>query len=64
MTYLTQKMLPVQVNDKFINLEGGFVGNLFCVKEKSIDEHPLLTSMEKECLKTDLRENRNILLSE
>ena len=63
MANLKQEKIQVQVNDKYIDLEGDFVGNLFCVKEKSIDEHPLLTPKEKKSLKADLRENRNILLS-
>lgn len=59
---MEQKKLKVQVNEKFIQLDGDYKGNLFCVTETSIDENPLLTCEEKESLKMDLRSNKNIKL--
>ncbi len=58
------KKIEMQVNDKSILLEGYFVGNLFCVKGQSINEHPSLNDREKESIKNDLRSNKNILLEE
>ena len=34
---MEQKRLQVQINDKIIQLDGHFEGNLFCVEEKSIE---------------------------
>ena len=59
---MKKEKLQLQVNDKVIELEGGYVGNLFRVNERSIDEHPLLTEREKDSIKRDLRNNKNILL--
>lgn len=59
---MIQEKLQLQINDKVIELEGDYVGNLFRVSERSIDEHPLLTEREKESIKRDLRNNKNILL--
>ncbi len=59
---MKKEKLQLQINDKVIELEGDYVGNLFRVSERSIDEHPLLTEREKESIKRDLRNNKNILL--
>ena len=60
---MKKEKLQLQINDKVIELEGDYVGNLFRVSERSIDEHPLLTEREKDSIKRDLRSNKNILLS-
>lgn len=59
---MKKEKLKLQVNDKVIELESDYVGNLFRVNERSIDEHLLLTEREKESIKRDLRSNKNILL--
>ena len=60
---MKKEKLQLQINDKVIELEGDYVGNLFRVSERSIDEHPLLTEREKDSIKRDIRSNKNILLS-
>lgn len=59
---MKKEKLQLQINDKVIELEGDYVGNLFRVSEKSIDEHPLLTEREKDSIKRDLKCNKNIRL--
>jgi hypothetical protein len=54
--------IQMQVNDKVIYLEGDYVGSLFRVSEKNINEHPLLTEHERESIKKELKSNKNILL--
>lgn len=54
--------IQMQINDKVIYLKGSYVGNLFKVCESSINEHPLLTEHERECIKKELKSNKNILL--
>lgn len=56
------KDLKVSINDKQIILKGDFVGELFCVDSSSIDEHPTLTSQEKDSLKKEFKMNKNILI--
>lgn len=54
--------LEVSINDKIVKIGGEYEGNLFCVKEKDIDNHPVLSTSEKESLKMNLRSNHNLLL--
>lgn len=56
------KELEVSINNKIVKIGGDYEGNLFCVKEKDIDNHPALSSKEKENIKMNLRSNKNVLL--
>lgn len=43
---LEQKEQEITVGNKIIKAHGQFIGNIFCVNRRSIDEHPSLTQRE------------------
>jgi len=61
---MNMEELEVDINSKVIKLKGKYVGHLFCVDGRSVDNHPMLTNKEKESLKKDFRSNKNILLTD
>lgn len=56
------KNFEVRINNKVIKLRGGFVGDRYCVESSSINNHPFLSSSEKDSLKEALRNDPNITL--
>ena len=64
MENLEDKGLKIRIGNKIIRVKGQFVGSLFCVDRRSIEEHPLLKEREKENLIEQLLCDKSILLSE
>ena len=54
--------LEVSINDKVVKLRGKFVGSKYCVDSSSIDNHPSLSSDEKESLKRKIRSDKMMLI--
>lgn len=52
----------VSINDKVVKLDGYFVGATFCVMSSSIDNHPALTTNEKEKLKIRFKTDKSLIL--
>ncbi len=59
---MSNEIFEVSVNDKVVKLRGEFVGSLFCVDSSSIDNHPFLSSGEKESLKRKIKSDKMMLI--
>lgn len=60
---LEQNGMVISIGRKTIRAKGCFIGNLFCVDRRNIENNLSLTEREKEELIRQLLSNKNILLS-